>query len=509
MHPSEDYANPDLSMSIRASQESEGTGSIDCRRTFLASFAICIGVSISLRRPAMMRVTTYARECLDYLENSPQAAPGDRMLVAWVRLWVIAEEIASAFSYEDTGDIASIFDTTTQLMTKAFEKRLREWKAYAEKEMVPSLEIMYYTIRLFLYELVLHIDHSPEDFKAPYQMGVIHPVQEMDVPIKPAVEAIADLTQSSHALIDTFVSMGVENARCLPVFYFVRVSFAAFVLAKLCLSAHSQHSRLHSIIDRSTLGVESHVDKLILFVQSMITPKGQQVPSLFLALLFKLRQWCSHPELIQQNQARGAPDIWPPAYEDYKGQVAFLGPRVTEATSGSAEPSPENNDGSGGTSADWNTPAAWSGEHVTANTQSFANPQPAATAASATATASTSQGNSITIPSTPGSDETWKLSYQDYPELFAAPPTSAPTAPQGPSTVTSASTDPALPTTVPIPSWPPADSMDLDGDMLSFLNDMSDLPQDALTGMENWDFVPDDFGLGGSWQGGQDRAPFT
>lgn len=94
MHPSEDFANPDLSMSIRGSSENEGTGSIDCRRTFLACYAICVGVSISLRRPAMMRITTYTRECLDYLGNSPEAAPGDLMLVAWTRLWMIAEEIA-------------------------------------------------------------------------------------------------------------------------------------------------------------------------------------------------------------------------------------------------------------------------------------------------------------------------------------------------------------------------------------------------------------------------------
>ncbi|KAM0723901.1 hypothetical protein Q7P37_000891 [Cladosporium fusiforme] len=489
LHPSEDYANPDLSMSIRGSQtNNEGTGSIDCRRAFLASYAICVGVSISLRRPAMMRVTTYTRECLDYIENSPQAAPGDQMFIAWVRLWMIAEEISGALHYDDPGDTASIFDTTTQLMVTAFQKRLSEWKSKVH-DFVPSLQIMYYTIRLFLYELVLHIDHSPEDFKAPYQMGVIHPVLERDVPIKPAVEAISDLTLSSHQLINTFVDMGIDDVRCLPVFFFVRVSFAAFVLAKLCLSAHSKHSRLSGIIDRSTLEAEHHVDKLILFVQSLIGPKGQQVPALFLALLFKLRQWCSHPELIEQ-----AEDIWPD--DKAREQIAIHGPRIME-TSSSAEPSPETINGSG--FAAWNTPAAWSGEGPAAGPRSpdgGVSKQPAATAQG-------SRGQSITIPSTPHSDESWKVGFQDYPDFFAGPTTASVSPGTSTNNVGNAPTAPMAP-------WSTNDQMDLDSNMMSFLNDLDDLPQSNLTGLENWHMIPaGDYGLGTGWQGtgGADGQP--
>lgn len=354
-----------------------------------------------------------------------------------------------------------------------------------EDVFIPSLRIMYFTIRLFLYELVLHIDHSPEDFKAPYQMGVIHPVQEKEVPIKPAVEAIHDLTQSSHALINTFVGMGVNQVRCLPVFYFVRVSFAAFVLAKLCLSAHSQHSRISGIIDRSVVQAESHVDKLILFVQSLIGPKGQQVPSLFLALLFKLRQWCSHPELIEQRKIGEAPDIWPEGYEKSKEQIAFEGPRVMEAMSSSAEPSPETKDGSGA------TPAAWNGEPPLVYPQSL---NAAGADKQQTAPAQGSHGHSITIPSTPHSDESWKVDYHGYQELFAGPSAASVISGAPSNNATTAPTD-------PMTSWPTAEQMDLDSDMMSFLNNIDELPQGNLTALENWDMIPDNFGPGQNWQG--------
>jgi hypothetical protein len=484
MHPSEDVANPDLSMSVRASQESEGTGNIECRRTFLACYAICVGVSVSLRRPAMMRVTSYTRECLDYLENSPHAAPYDHLLVAWTRLWMIGEEIGTALSYDDPGDTASLLDTTTQLMVTAFEKRLTEWKfRYTNTEFPPCLKLMYYTLRLFLHELALHIDHSPEDFKAPYQMGVIHPCADRDIPIKPVVSAIADLISSSHALIDTFIDMGADVARFQPIFAFVRVSFAAFVLAKLCLSAYSPESRLANLIDSSALHAESHVDKLIVFVQDVVGPKGRHVPSLFLALLFKLRQWCTHPELIQQAQDEGAPtDIWPEGAKKAREYIAIEGPRITEAMGSSADTSPEtpNNSGiSGGTPGTWNLPAAWTGK-----SQATSQHIPRESSSEQRAATGGMPG-SINIPNTP---QPSGPNFEDYEERVytrfetASDQTVAPATNQ-PSAGTASAT-----------AWSAADQMNLDNDMFAFLNNMDDIAQGGLTGLDDWTNFPIDLG---------------
>jgi len=489
-HPSEDFANPDLSMSVRASQWSEGTGNIECRRAFLSCYAICVGVSLSLRRPAMMRVTSYTRECVDYLENSPHAAPGDHLLVAWIRLWMIGEEIATALSYDDPGDTASLLETTTQLMVTAFEKKLTEWKhRYADTEFTPCLKIMYSTLRLFLHELALHIDHSPEDFKAPYQMGVIHPCGDREIPIKPVVGAIADLIKSSHDLIDAFVGMGAEVARFQPIFIFVRVSFAAFVLAKLCLSAYSPESRLANVIERESLHAEPYVDRLILFVQEVVGPRGRHVPSLFLALLFKLRQWCTHPELIQQAQDEGAPsDIWPEGAKKAREYIELEGPRITEAMSSSTEPSPEtvnNSGGSSGTPAAWNTPAAWAGEtnaafqHISDESQRMNTDR--------------LQG-SINIPNTP---QSIGPDIKSYDHVFGRPTINnndqhALSTTSQPQATTSATAD-----------WTTANQMDLDSETFAFLNNMEDLTQGGLTGLEDWtDFSTDlgpiqDFG---DWQ---------
>jgi hypothetical protein len=394
---------------------------------------------------------------------------------------MIGEEIGTALSYDDPGDTASLLDTTTQLMVTAFEKRLTEWKfRYTNTEFPPCLKLMYYTLRLFLHELALHIDHSPEDFKAPYQMGVIHPCADRDIPIKPVVGAIADLVASSHALIDAFVGMGTEVARFQPIFVFVRVSFAAFVLAKLCLSAHSPQSQLANLIDRSALHAEPHVDKLILFVQDVVGPKGRHVPSLFLALLFKLRQWCTHPELIQQAQDEGAPtDIWPEGAKKAREYIAIEGPGIAEAMGSSAETSPgtlNNSSGSGGTPGVWNTPAAWAGE-----SQATFQHLPREDLSKQRVTSGGLSG-SINIPNTPQSSGP---TLEGYEQVFAqfdqSNNQSGPSATTQPSVATASGT-----------TW--SDQMNLDSDMFAFFDNVDDLAQGGLTGLDDWTNFPTDLG---------------
>ena len=212
--------------------------------------------------------------------------------------------------------------------------------------MTKTLHMMYYSIRLFLYEVALHVDHSPEDFKAPYQMGGIQPANGDDVPTQALAEAVAESITAAHNLLNIFQSMDVEAARALPVFGYVRVSYAAFVLTKLCLSNASPKSRIGKVIDRSSLKAESVMDRAILHVRAVVGQVRCRVPAIFLALLFKLRQWCLNPGIIEEfgetvskstfnlNQATSPEDA------DRQGARYLEGPRIFEHSSSSNETSP-------------------------------------------------------------------------------------------------------------------------------------------------------------------------
>ncbi|KXT07315.1 hypothetical protein AC578_442 [Pseudocercospora eumusae] len=359
MHPAEDVHNPDLSMAPRQRDSSPDTGSIEARRTFLSCYIICAGVSLSLRRPNMLRISSYIRECVDLLEQSPVAVPHDSNLVAWARLIMIAEEISTSFCYDDPGGVASITEIRTRMMIKDFEARLDKWYKSAPEHNsgTGSLLIMYYTVRLYCFEIALHVDHSPEDFRAPYQMGGIQPIEDADeISTQVLAKSVAECITSAHTLLDTFLSMDVESLRALPVFSYVRISFAAFVLAKLSLSAAHPRSRIGRVIDRNSLKVDTFMDRAILHVRNILGSKKSRVPSIFLALLFKLRQWCLTPTLlindepdfrdhedmriISSSLEKYTQEYDNPRAEDRTLVTGVDGPRITEHSS-SSENSPQ------------------------------------------------------------------------------------------------------------------------------------------------------------------------
>ena len=286
LHPLEDASNPDLSMTPRSRGSSPDTGSLESRRTLIGVYSLCMGVAMSLRRPNMLRSNSYVRECVEYVERSPNALDSDRMLTAWVRLIMIGEEISTSFSYDDPGGIACITELKSQLMLKDFGRRLEDWYTNVpEADMNGSLTFMYWTVRLYCHELALHVDHSPEDFKAPFQMGTVHAWDGDEIPTQVLAQVTAECITCAQNLLSTFLSMEVESLRALPVFSYVRISYAAFVLAKLSLSAAHSGSRIGRVLDRSSLKAESFLDRCILQVRAIVGPSRCRVPAIFLALV--------------------------------------------------------------------------------------------------------------------------------------------------------------------------------------------------------------------------------
>ncbi|KAK5167027.1 uncharacterized protein LTR77_007756 [Saxophila tyrrhenica] len=439
VHHLEDASNPDLSMTPRSRGTSPDTASLESRRTYLACYLVCGSVSMSLRRPNMLRVSSYIRDCLDYLERSSDSVPSDRTLAAWVRLNIIAEEICTSFSYDDPGDIASITELRTQMMLKDFEKRLTDWYSTTPDSCLsPPVTMMFYSIRIYLHEVALHVDHSPEDFKAPYQMGPVHQWDRRDdassIPTKVLATAVADCVSSAHSLMNTFTSMPPEQGRALPVFIYVRISFAAFILAKLCLSTAHPGSQIGRVIDKSSLKVDAVMNKAIVQVKSIVGSAQRRVPAIFLALLLKLRQWCLNPQMLEgQQDGTGRPAIdiahgtqsAPMNTDKSRAQSSTAAFRVTEHVS-SEETSPEDD------------------PEVYDNISAYV--------AKTTAALDHGEENGLTP------DEGAQMSNFDSYQ--------------------------------PVPYPYPNNQMQLDNDFLQMWGDMNALSQGGLTGLEDWSTMP-------------------
>jgi hypothetical protein len=121
--------------------------SVETRRAWMGCYFLAINASMALRRPLLLRWHPYMDECIDILQNSPDALPSDQVLVYWAKLSHIAEEAGFQFSMDDPASSLSLHDPKVQYALKGFEKQLDQWR----EEVAPQ----YYTRkRLILYLFV-------------------------------------------------------------------------------------------------------------------------------------------------------------------------------------------------------------------------------------------------------------------------------------------------------------------------------------------------------------------
>jgi hypothetical protein len=108
--------------------------SIEARRAWISCYFLCCNASMGLRRPNLIRWTSFMADCVDVLENSPDALPSDRTLCQWVKSQQIAEEVGTSFSMDDPGATVSIADQKVQYALKGFERELDKWSSQVPPE---------------------------------------------------------------------------------------------------------------------------------------------------------------------------------------------------------------------------------------------------------------------------------------------------------------------------------------------------------------------------------------
>ena len=102
---------------------------IEARRAWLACYFLCCNASMGLRRPNLIRWTAFMDDCVEFLENSPEALSSDKVFCQWVRSQHIAEEIGTQFSMDDPTAKVSIADSKVQYALKGFERDLEKWSS--------------------------------------------------------------------------------------------------------------------------------------------------------------------------------------------------------------------------------------------------------------------------------------------------------------------------------------------------------------------------------------------
>ena len=77
----------------------------------------------------MFQFTTHVEKSIHFIETSPEAAPSDKSLAAWVRLQHIVEQASNSLGLYDPSTSKTLADLDVQLALKKFELQMVEWNA--------------------------------------------------------------------------------------------------------------------------------------------------------------------------------------------------------------------------------------------------------------------------------------------------------------------------------------------------------------------------------------------
>ncbi|MCJ1462438.1 hypothetical protein MMC07_001039 [Pseudocyphellaria aurata] len=286
---------------------------LDSRRTILSCYLNCSSVSVSLHRPSMLRFTNYMAECIESLENSPNASLEDHRLVAWVQLQRIMEGCSTSFEFDDPSATVGLEEPHIQLMLKGFEKKLKGWR----ENLIPgvmnaTLLMSYHVNNIYLHEMALYPDHNVEDFRPPFLVKTTTHVKDKNTSISPAyLDAIMICLSSTHALLKEFLQTSVEALRVVPIVTYVRMAYGVVVLTKLHFSAISPTSEIGKVLDHDSLQVSQYLNRLVIHLVAIVGAEKNRMASKFLMILIKLKAWYGQHKMRAHSTLNGDEQLEP------------------------------------------------------------------------------------------------------------------------------------------------------------------------------------------------------
>ncbi|KAL8810551.1 MAG: hypothetical protein Q9200_002497 [Gallowayella weberi] len=248
---------------------------------------------MGLRRTNLIRWSSHMDDCLELLSTSPEALSSDPMLLEWVRLQRLADEVGNQISIDESSSLGSS-DVKTQYALKGFERQMNDWEKQASKQVTSSsLTFNFHVANLYMHEFAMHLDQALE-FPG---VGHQREAQEGKSQARPEVlttahiGALTTCLTSIHGLFDTFLQSTTEDIRTVPVFYFVRIAYATVLLIKLYFAASAPDSELGKVISNTDLRVEEYMRRVRELLQAGAASGRCRPARSFFLVLVMLQTW--------------------------------------------------------------------------------------------------------------------------------------------------------------------------------------------------------------------------
>lgn len=338
--------------------------SIEARRAWLACYFLCCNASMGLRRPNLIRWTSFMADCVEVLQHSPAALPSDKTLCEWVKSQQIAEEVGTQFSMDDPGATITIADPKVQYALKGFERELDKWSSQIQPESAsPTLKMTEHLVNLYMHEIAMHVDHNVEEFKTPFNEDAFRGNGDChDIALTPAhIDALSVCLTSIDGIFETFLKFDVDTVRCLPVANFVRVAYAVVVLIKMYFAAATPNSELGKVINKDNMRVEQYLDGLVDIFKASAADEKSRPSAKFLMVLLMLKTW------FHRQREGKLPSTTMPLGESTPAPAAVMTSEAPETVNNPSQKSMQQRSGPQGGYSPANTPLQLLSEVATGN----------------------------------------------------------------------------------------------------------------------------------------------
>ncbi|KAM0332078.1 hypothetical protein ACHAQA_002348 [Verticillium albo-atrum] len=268
---------------------------VEARRAWLGCYFLASNTAMALHRPLLIRWTKFMADSMEVLRTSPDAAPTDKYFCALVDTHRVSEDVGAQFATAEPEDSVSIREPSVVFSLRGLKRDLDgSFNALPLDLLQPSLIISYHVVAIYMHETVLNVNPLPsnksthpaeltlQDMAATSALSGLSPVH---------INAYSVCLASIHSIFDTYLGTDIPTIRCLPVFNFVRVSYALVVLIKIYFCAVAPGSELGPVMGRDDMKVDTYLTRLLEHFRAAAADDGSRPASKFLVVLVMLRSW--------------------------------------------------------------------------------------------------------------------------------------------------------------------------------------------------------------------------
>lgn len=266
LKPKIGLAEPPQGRGHAALSPAGASDSMEARRAWLGCYFTSAQTAQNLRRENLIRWTPYLAECMHILETSSEAAPSDNTLCQWIRYQHLADDIGTQFSVADPSSGRNLDDVGLQYTIRSFEQQIDEHVTAAGLQTRPvALELAEAFTGIYLHEVALHSGSTSDDMQPPFTEEVLATMKPTGrtIPSATHIKCLSDCLTNIYSMLDTFLSISVEDLRCQPVFQFVRVMYVLVVLVKINLGTSTQEPPNEEIATNGVRKIHAYINQLI------------------------------------------------------------------------------------------------------------------------------------------------------------------------------------------------------------------------------------------------------